>query len=86
MPSIKYLCGSDTCKKEFYSFYPSKSNISNTKSCPVCNGSATRQLGASAVKSVFTVDNGYQARAVELDLNVIESNKERSKKGYNRGD
>ena len=86
MPSIKYVCSSDTCKKEFFSFYPLKSTISDVKSCPSCGSSSKRQLGSSAVKSVFTVDNGYQTRAVELDLNVIESNKDRSKKGYNRGD
>ena len=86
MPRIRYLCSKDSCKAEIYLFIPTVKDIQREIMCTKCRSPAKRQLSAPASKSVFTVDNGVQAKAVELDMQVIESNKERSKKGENRGD
>lgn len=86
MPRIAYKCCNEECENEFYSFYNTTLSVESFKKCPKCNHVSKRQLSAAGVKSVFTVDNGFQARSVDIDLKVIEGNKEVSKKGYNRGD
>ncbi len=83
MPRIRYLC---ECGKEFHYVYQDSKSIQKTMDCPSCAKLAKRQLSAASTTSKFMVDNGLMARAVEIDMAVIESNKERSKKGYNRGD
>lgn len=67
--------------------YRKASEVQSKTNCKKCGGSnAVRQLSAPSSISKIVVDNGVQAKAVEIIPEVIESNKEMSKKGYNRGD
>jgi putative FmdB family regulatory protein len=85
MPLINYFCLD--CKARFSSIYRKASDVVSKVDCKKCGGSnAVRQLSAPSSVSKIVVDNGIQAKAVEIIPEVIESNKEMSKKGYNRGD
>ena len=51
--------------------------------CPVCNkNDLKKQLSAPSSSSKISVDNGVQARAVEITPDIIEINKARSEKDY----
>jgi hypothetical protein len=41
-----------------------------------------KQLSAPSSTSVITVDNGHQAKAVEVNLEVVKSNEENSTKDF----
>jgi hypothetical protein len=77
MPLIPYICNSCgfTCKKMLR-----RAPFPSTLICDKCDGSMTRSLRAPSQSSKITVDNGYQARAVEIEPNIVEINEEQSKK------
>lgn len=51
--------------------------------CPKCNVSQMKkQLSSPSSGSKIVVDNGVQARAVEIVPDIIETNKARSEKDY----
>jgi hypothetical protein len=52
--------------------------------CPAddCYHEAKRQLGTPGSSSKIVIDNGFQARAVEIVPNIVEINQERSNKNY----
>jgi len=53
--------------------------------CPLCQEETlVRQLGAPASASKKIIDQPGMAKAVEINLDVIKDNKERSKKEPNR--
>ena len=83
MPSIPYVC--DQCGAVKNKYVSKPKDIQTHIPCE-CGSLLKRQLSGFVGKSsVFTVDQGLP-RAVEVNLEVIHSNKERSKKGENRGD
>lgn len=85
MPLINYSC--PDCHERFAAMYRKASDVQSKVNCKKCGGSnAARQLSAPSSVSKIVVDNGLQAKAVEIVPEIIESNKEMSKKGYNRGD
>ena len=47
-----------------------------------CGGEYKKQLSAPSSKSVVTIDNGFQAKAVEVNLDTIQSNEENSTKDF----
>jgi len=51
-------------------------------SCEKCGKNAKRMLKAPSSQSIIKVDNGVQARAVEVNLDVIEDIKNRSTKDF----
>lgn len=78
MPMIRYCC--KNCANNFSIMYRSVKDIKTPVPCKKCGGEAVRQLSAPASASVVRVDNGVQAKAVEVNFAIIESNKEMSKK------
>lgn len=51
--------------------------------CPNCNiDQMKKQLSSPSSSSKIVVDNGVQARAVEIVPDIIEINKARSEKDY----
>jgi len=84
MPRIEYLCSS--CKKVFKKYYSKAGAIQDKIECKFCDKKAERQLSAPSSKSTMTIDNGVQGRSTEIIHDIIEMNKERDEKGYNRGD
>jgi len=59
--------------------------LKNSEACPLCSKETfTRQLGAPASASKFTVDNGFQQKSVEINQSVIEDNIKRSKQEPDR--
>ena len=69
MPRIPYICS--TCQKTKKKFYKSSKNIAKQIECE-CGGELLRQLSSPSSKSTMVVDNGVQAKAVELDRNIVE--------------
>jgi len=84
MPRIDYLCSG--CKKAFKKYFSKSGAITDKIKCKFCTEEADRQLSAPSSKSTMTLDNGVQGRATEIMHDIIDLNKERDKKGYNRGD
>jgi len=55
--------------------------------CTSCNSSEMKkQLSSPSSSSKIVVDNGVQARAVEITPDIIEINKARSEKDYRNED
>lgn len=84
MPRIVYTC--KKCKETTKKFFSKVSSVKESIECKHCKGEAERSLSAPSSKSTMTVDNGFQARETEIIHDIVEMNKERSDKGYNRGD
>jgi DNA-directed RNA polymerase subunit RPC12/RpoP len=69
MPRIVYACGH--CAAITKKFYKSSSNIKDNIEC-VCGERMVRHLSSPSQKSKIVVDNGVQAKATELDRNIVE--------------
>lgn len=79
MPMIHYICNECgfSARKIFR-----KPPYPSTLICDKCNGSMTKELSAPSSSSKISVDNGVQARRVEISPDIIETNEARSKKDY----
>jgi hypothetical protein len=80
MPLIAYACSCGNNEKKF---------VRQAKDAPVsflcakCNSSEMKkQLSSPSSSSKITVDNGVQAKAVEINPDIVEINKARSEKDY----
>jgi len=82
MPLIYYLC---TCKKSTSKFYRMAKDAPSGFSCE-CGSEFKRQLSSPSNASKIVIDNGFQAKAVEVDLNIINSNLENSTKDFREED
>ena len=69
MPRISYYCSK--CDKYTKKFYKSSKNITKNIECE-CGGEMARKLSAPSSKSTMVVDNGVQAKATELDRNIVD--------------
>jgi hypothetical protein len=78
MPLISYLC---KCGKSMSKFFRNSKDAYARLSCD-CGEDYVRQLSAPSQASIVTIDNGVQAKAVEVNLEVITSNIESSTKDY----
>lgn len=81
MPLIVYACKvGHTTKKMFRQAKDAPASFH----CPAddCYHEAKKQLSSPSSSSKITVDNGVQARAVEITPDIIEINKARSEKDY----
>ena len=47
-----------------------------------CGNEYKKQLSAPSNSSKISIDNGIQAKAVEVDLNIIESNTQNSTRDF----
>jgi putative FmdB family regulatory protein len=74
-------CGHDTKK-----FFNNVDSVTESTTCKNCGEKAERQLSSPSSKSTMIVDNGLQARETEIIHDIVNLNKERDEKGYNRGD
>lgn len=79
MPLIHYLC---ECSCSTSKFYRQPKDASSTVPCKKCGKEAKKQLSAPNSKSIIVVDNGFQARATEVDLEMVKDIEERSTKDF----
>lgn len=79
MPLIHYLC---ECKHSTKKFYRQPKDAPATILCILCQCEAKKILSAPSSTSKIVIDNGVQARAVEVNPDIIEINKERANKDY----
>jgi len=77
MPLINYLC---ECNHSVSKFFRQVKDSPAFFSCTKCGKDAKKILMAPNSTSVLTVDNGVQARAVEVNLEIVESIKDRANK------
>jgi DNA-directed RNA polymerase subunit RPC12/RpoP len=86
MPMIRYLCTNDQCGKSNSKLFRSGNQVEQEIQCKECGGKARRTLSSPASSSKIVIDNGVQARAVEINPNIMEINSERARKPTDRGD
>lgn len=80
MPLIAYQCNCGHSEKKFMR---QAKDAPASFVCPKCNSTELKkQLSSPSSGSKIVVDNGVQARAVEIVPDIIEINKERSEKNY----
>lgn len=77
MPLVNYLC-KDCGHKEEKLLRPGK--ITGSIECLKCKGNSIKQMGTPASVSKITVDNGWQAKSVEIMPDILELHQERGKK------
>ena len=78
MPLINYVCG---CGKSFKKYLKSAKDALPSVKCE-CGLEAKKSFGATSSSHLTVIDNGLQARRVEVDPNIMEINDERSAKDY----
>jgi hypothetical protein len=83
MPILAYACEDGHVTKKFFRKLPGKDV---TFVCPVCLKPVQHQLCAPNSQSIVTVDNGVQAKAVEVNLDMIEKIREQSVKDFSQKD
>lgn len=86
MPIIAYGCHNRHMHSTVKKFYRSAAEAPTSILCEECGESMGRQLSAPSSESKVIVDNGFQARAVEVNPEIIAINKERSNKDYSQED
>jgi DNA-directed RNA polymerase subunit RPC12/RpoP len=73
MPMILYICSN--CKNEKTRFFsrPSK-DVPRSLDCEKCGSKLAleRKLSAPSQKSTIVIDNGVQAKSVELNRDIVE--------------
>lgn len=79
MPLIYYQC---SCGNAASKFYRQAKEAPVCFACEKCGKDAKKQLRAPSSTSKVVVDNGVQARAVEINPDIIEINEARSDKDY----
>lgn len=80
MPLIAYACLCGNIEKKFTRL---AKDAPVSFLCPNCQkDQMKKQLSSPSSSSKITVDNGVQARAVEIVPDIIEINKARSEKDY----
>lgn len=79
MPLIAYKCD---CGHAANKFFRRPKEAPPTSKCEKCSGDLKKQLSAPSSTSKIVVDNGVQARAVEVDLDIVKDIEERSTKDF----
>lgn len=80
MPIIAYACDCGHSTKKFYRQVAKSPAV---LFCEYCNKeNMKKQLSIPSSTSKVSMDNGVQARAVEINPDIIAINKERSEKNY----
>lgn len=82
MPIMAYSCECGNVNKKFYR---SAKDSPTSLICDKCQKNMKKMLSSPSSVSKIVVDNGIQARAVEIVPNIVELNQERSNKNY-KGD
>ncbi len=78
MPLLYYLC---SCGKNISKFYRV---VKDAPPCIICEcgNEYKKQLSSPSRQSVLTIDNGVQAKSVEVNLDTIKSNEENSTRDF----
>jgi len=79
MPLIAYLC---ECKNSSKKYYRQVKDVPAFIICDKCEKQMKKCLSSPSSSSKIVVDNGLQARAVEIIPDIVEINKARSEKDY----
>lgn len=79
MPLFAYSC---ECGNVIKKFCRVVKDAPSCITCPKCKLEAKKILSAPSSVSKVVVDNGFQARAVEINPDIVEINKERANKNY----
>jgi precorrin-4 methylase len=82
MPIIAYICECNNIVKKFYRLAKDSPIVFT---CDKCKKDMKKMLSSPSSVSKIVVDNGVQARAVEIVPNIVELNQERASKNY-KGD
>lgn len=80
MPIIAYACVD--CKHIDKKFRRTVTDVPSFLICSKCGKNSKKLLSAPTQQSKITIDNGIQARAVEVNPDIVEINKARSEKNY----
>jgi tetraacyldisaccharide-1-P 4'-kinase len=85
MPLIYYT---GKCNHSVSKFFRQAKDAPVSIFCPAedCYHDLKKQLKSPSSASKIVVDNGFQARAVEIDPDIVEINEERSSKDYSKED
>jgi Fe2+ or Zn2+ uptake regulation protein len=83
MPLINYLC---ECKNSKSKFYRQAKDALAFIICDKCGKEAKKSLCSPSTSSKIVVDNGFQARAIEVIPDIVEINQKRSEKDYTQDD
>lgn len=65
MPLINFVCNNPECENCIEHFYAKRKDIPTYLDC-FCGGKLERTLGAPSSMSKVSIDNGVQAKAVEI--------------------
>jgi hypothetical protein len=75
---VLFQCNNPDCTNEIKKFFKKSADIPPFLDCGECGtGKLERTLGSPSTKSTQIIDNGSQARQVEIDNNVVEKERER---------
>lgn len=78
MPMITFKCNNPDCDNAITKVFQKIKDIPPFLDCGACGtGKLERQLGAPSSKSTQIVDNGAQARQVEVMNDVVDKERER---------
>ena len=69
MPRISYKC---KCGHERKKFFSSANKVSSNIVCGLCGLDMKRTLSGPTQRSKMIVDNGVQAKATEIDREIVE--------------
>lgn len=83
MPLISYIC---ECKHSDKKFYRRAKDAPATFLCKICGLAMKKALSVPSTSSKIVIDNGFQARAVEVIPDIVELNEQRSNKDYSTED
>ena len=77
---IKYVCNNPDCNNNISKYYKTAKDIVGFLDCGQCGtGKLERAMGAPSAKSTQFIDNGNQARKVEVMNAVVEREQQRMK-------
>ena len=77
---ISFECNNPDCDNSITKYYKNAKDISPFLDCGACGtGKLERMLGAPSSKSTQFLDNGAQARKVEVMSAVVEKEQEKLK-------
>ena len=78
MPMIKFQCNNPDCDNNITKLFTNVKQIPPFLDCGACGtGKLERQLGAPSTKSTQIIDNGIQARKVEIMNDVVDKESKR---------
>jgi len=77
---IKFICNNSDCNNEISKFFKTISQVPPFLDCGACGcGKMERHLSSPSSKSTFVIDNGHQAKEIEVLSEVIDREFERTK-------